>query len=214
MANQTDIILLDTTPLNVSDAAALRADFIPRTYWEPAIVLETPTTTVVTPSLLAAAGDLWKIEVAPRSAIPGFVWQLLTFEVQLVCTDDANFDALFNDDLAWAAQGLPALDTSQMFMRVGTLSTVARWLKAGGVSVGRVRAFSPGAVGMPSRPYQATSATLASNTMGIAHVEIGTWNAVAAGNTEAWINARWLGFPVGAQRSGGFYTPSLFHTLQ
>lgn len=207
MANQTDLIQLSAVPLASADAAALRSDWIPRLLWSPTLLLETDIDDVATPTLLAAAGDLWKIQIAPQSAIPGYVWQCITFELQVLCNDDANFDAFFADTVAFGIQGFPASATYYPFYRTGTLSAVARSLNSGGVTVSRSRSFSS-LPGLPSRPYQATSASLATNSMAVANLQVGTFDATVQSNTQAWINARWLGYPQAAARSGGYYLPN------
>ena len=98
MSDATSIQLLRPRPLLTADAAALLADVAPQAAWQPTHVLEIPTDTTsssVSGTSLASAGDVWRILLAPPSAMANSVFYPVALRATFLCGDVVGFDDFF-----------------------------------------------------------------------------------------------------------------------
>ena len=205
MSNSTSVALLAPRPLRSSDAAALRADIVPRAFWEPSFLLERDFSDDIAGSAtgLTTTDDVWEIVLSPPSDMPNYIFYLIAMRAVVHSGGGvaADFDAFFDTaagfsigpevaaDFAW-----DAVDMSSMRSIIG----------------GNFKAVNPIFHGFPATPVSARTGAVGTNALGGFAFTVGTFNAAALAALVVNIDARWLAFPEAVVRSAGFYNPRMF----
>lgn len=204
MADDTEIQFLEVSPLLTSDAAALQADIVPQDVWQPTKVLRTDPTLLIdiSASLLAAAGDVYRIMISAPSAMPDTIFYPIALSFSFV-----GLNVAF-----WETNALYAISPP-----VGTFPLQHAWrsfdLDAvrsvfNGATVVNFQSGAPDFQGFPPSTVEAIETTV--STIGGLQFTVGTFQAAEKTALRLSVDARWLGFPRALQRSAGFYMPRMF----
>jgi|SaaInl4_135m_RNA_FD_contig_21_297283_length_1318_multi_8_in_0_out_0_3 hypothetical protein len=208
MSDATSIQLLRPRPLLTADAAALLADVAPQAAWQPTHVLEIPTDTTsssVSGTSLASAGDVWRILLAPPSAMANSVFYPVALRATFLCGDVVGFDDFFELTAGFAIEKPEARSWAW-----DTVDMKAPQVGYDGSSTFKWQNINPEFHAYPVTPATADGASTSANALGGFMLTVKTWDATAAAQASIRIDARWLAFPRPITRSAGFYTPRLF----
>jgi len=209
MGNSTSIKVLQARPLTTGDAGGLTADVIPEAMYQPTMVLEADWDNGINVSgtSLSASGDIWNVVFGPASSVPNIVFYPISLKFTLLCDSTAAFASLFDTDAGFS---ISAPYNRNFVWQTVTLDTPK--LGYAGAAEFYWQSGSPIFASYPPPPEAADVGVTAQDAVGGIQLTIDTWDATAAAATSLYVDARWLGFPRNAIRSGGFYTPRLFST--
>lgn len=206
MANSQTVVTMQEQALQNDDAGALGVDFQAPDLWQPTILLETPQTgATVAGSNLAADGDRWSLLCAPRAAYSNYVFMCIAMRCTVNLPNITASNTFFENDYCFSIEG--GCNDNGGLWQTDTSDEGFVLMYAGGVSPGRVVAFSPEIRGYPPRPYIPSSTVTAENGLGGFCITVQTWDATVAASATATVDARFLGFPQAVTRSAGLYVP-------
>ncbi len=212
MANVTDIVLARPTPLVTADAAGLEADILPRGFFQPNFVLRTDFTVGLTPAL-AAAGDRWRVLVAPPGSMPDHTFYIVALTCRFigVSGEDQFLDTFWSKNAAYCISS--PFDTNgarnwvwDAFTLNGTVSIFD------GTNLFSFQSGNPPFNGFPPSPVIADApapVTSIDNALAGFNFVVGTFDAADQADMRLHVDARFLAFPRSALRSAGFYSPRM-----
>ncbi len=200
MADATDTIFTEATPLITGDAAALDADIIPQAFFQPSFVLRTdPRALTAANAGLAASGDVWRIMIAAPTSMPGYTFLPLaltaSFALGTIASAFWSLSALYS---IVPPVGTEPLRHAWRSFQLDSARTVFN-----GADNVRYQTASPELQGWPPSPVVATTAISA---LGGFQFTVGTFDAGELAAIVLSVDARWLAFPIGVLRNSAFYT--------
>ncbi len=206
MASDTDTVFLDPRPLVTSDGAALLAGVAAREAWQPSFVVRTNPSTLLPLSAtnIAAAGDVYRIMLAPPSAMPDYLFYPISLNASWVGLNVAFWDleALYS---IVAPVGPQPLQHAWRSFELDSLRKVYN----GAVTVD-FQSAAPKFQGFPPSPVAAIQTGI--SAIGGFQFVVQTFQAAEKAALNLSIDARWLAFPRAVERSAGFYMPRMFFT--
>jgi hypothetical protein len=207
MANSLTIKLLKTRSLITADAGGLEADVVPESMWQPTQIMETDfdNPIEVSSTSLSADGDSWELIFAPPSKTPDVMWYPIAMRAVLHNNIAGTFVPFFGEAAGFSINQPYGRDWAWDYVDFDPVA-----LGFNGTGEFYYRALNPRWHAFPPIPSICESDTTAENSVGGFQLTIGTWDATAAAGTALHVDARWLGFPRPAIRSGGFYAPRMF----
>lgn len=212
MADTTTLVLLNPRPLITADAAGLEADVVPKALWQPIMLLESDQTVEIPLTGLAADEDLWRVLFCPVSATPGVVYLPLRLRFSIWTSGGSvAFPTLFEKTYQYAID-VPIGGNSGAWYNADMLDPREYWAGVGGEWS---QTGAPEIHGWPPKAGVALDPdSIQNNCLGGITLQIQTYDATSAAASKLSIDSAWVGYPVNALRSAGFYTPRMYFNGQ
>ncbi len=206
MADVTETIFLQASPLTTTNAAGLLSDVQASSEFQPNFVLRSDPSTliVLSTTALAADGDVLRVMLAAPSAMPDMTFYPIglsaAFVGEVAGTGFWESEALYT---IVAPVGTVPLQHAWRSVTMDALTTVFN----GAVAVG-FQSVSPVFTSFPPSPVAAVETGI--NAIGGLQFIISTFAAADLAAMSLSIDARWLAFPRSATRNAGFYGQRMF----
>lgn len=206
MADDTEIVFLDRTPLTTTNAAGLTSDVVPQEIFQPNQVLRSNPSTLIDvgATSLAATGDVLRIMLAAPSAMPDYTFYPIALTASFV---GENSGTGFWETLALysivAPVGTFPLQHAWRSFSLDPIRTVFN-----GATVVGFQSAVPVFESFPVSPVEAVETTV--SAIGGFQFTVDTFDAADKAALRLSVDARWLVFPRSAIRNSGFYSQRMF----
>ncbi len=206
MADATETIFLEASPLTTTDASGLTSDILSKLSFQPNYVLRSDPSVLVALSstVLSADNDVFRVMLAVPSSMPDVTFYPIALSVaftgEVAGTGFWDTPALYS---IVAPVGTVPLQHAWRSFDLDALRTVFN----GGVTVG-YQTGAPVFQSFPPSPVAAVETAI--SAIGGFQFTISTFAAADLAAMNMSIDARWLTFPRSAVRNAGFYAQRMF----